>query len=142
MTDLPGWAAALTGKTNKASATAAPSLTRAEAAAEVLRGLERFNPIVDELRSASQRPYARFNIHYDGDSVQAILLPHLACVKQATVLFQVRASAELALGQTDQAWADTKMALYLADTPKDGAAVCCGSLYLLGDVINAVEETK
>ena len=27
----------------------------------------------------------------------------------------------------------------LADTPKDGAAVCCGSLYLLGDVAQALE---
>jgi hypothetical protein len=119
MIDLPGWAAALAGKTNKGPAMAAASLTRAGAAAEVLRGLERFNPIVDELRSASQRPFARFNIRYDDDSVPAILLPHLSCLKQATVLFQVRASAELALGRTDQAWADTKMALYLADTLKD-----------------------
>jgi hypothetical protein len=119
MTDLPGWAAALTGNTNKASATAAPSLTRAGAAVEVLQGFEKFNPIVDELRGASQRPFARFNIRYDDDSVPAILLPHLSCLKQATVLFQVRASAELALGRTDQAWADTKMALYLADTLKD-----------------------
>ena len=31
----------------------------------------------------------------------------------------MRASAELALGRTDQAWADTKMALYLADTLKN-----------------------
>ena len=27
----------------------------------------------------------------------------------------------------------------LAGTPKDGAAVCCGSLYLLGDVAQALE---
>jgi hypothetical protein len=119
MTDLPGWAAALSGKTNQAPAAAAPSLTRAEAAAEVLRGLEKYNPIVDELRSASQRPYARFNIRYAEDFAPAILLPHLAFLKQATVLFQVRASAELALGRTDQAWSDTRMALYLADTLKD-----------------------
>jgi hypothetical protein len=117
MTDLKGWAAALTGKTNQAPA--APSLTRAEAAAEVLRGLEKYNPVVDELRSASQRPYARFNIRYEEDFAPAILLPHLACLKSAAVLFQVRASAELALDRTDQAWSDTKMALYLADTLRD-----------------------
>lgn len=28
----------------------------------------------------------------------------------------------------------------LADTPKDGTAVCCGSLYLLGDVAQALER--
>jgi hypothetical protein len=119
MTDLPGWAAALAGKTNQAAGTPAPSLTRAEAATDVLRGLEKYNPIVEELRSASQRPYARFNIRYEEDFAPAILLPHLASLKQATVLFQVRASAELALGRTDQAWADTRMGLYLADTLKD-----------------------
>jgi hypothetical protein len=119
MTDLQGWAAALTGHTNEAPAAAAPSLTRAEAAAEVLRGLAKDDPIAEELRSASQRPYARFNVRYEEDFAPAILLPQLACMKSATVLFQVRASAELALDQTDQAWADTKMALYLADTLKD-----------------------
>lgn len=119
MTDLQGWAAALTSHTNQAPAAAAPSLTRAEAAADVLRGLAKDDLIVEELRSASQRPYARFNVRYEEDFAPAILLPQLACMKSATVLFQVRASAELALDQTDQAWADTKMALYLADTLKD-----------------------
>ena len=28
----------------------------------------------------------------------------------------------------------------LADTPKDGTAVCCGSLYLLGDVVQSLEK--
>ncbi len=27
----------------------------------------------------------------------------------------------------------------LADTPPDGTAVCCGSLYLLGDVVQSLE---
>jgi len=119
MTDLPGWAAALTGKTNNAVGTRAPSLTRVEAATEVLRGLEKYSPVVDELRIASQRSYARFNIRYEEDFAPAILLTHLSFLKQATVLFQVRASAELALGQTDEAWSDIRMALYLADTLKD-----------------------
>jgi hypothetical protein len=119
MTDLAGWAAALAGNTNNAPVTAMRSLTRAEAAAAVLRGLEKYDSVVEELRGASQRPYARFNIQYEDEFAPAILLPHLACLKQATVLFQVRASAELAMGRTDQAWSDTRMGLYLADTLKD-----------------------
>ncbi len=119
MTDLAGWAAALAGNSSNAPVTAMPALTRAEAAAAVLRGLEKYDPIVEELRGASQRPYARFNIRYDDEFAPAILLPHLACLKQTTVLFQVRASAELALGRTDQAWSDTRMGLYLADALKD-----------------------
>jgi hypothetical protein len=98
---------------------AEPSLTRAQAAAEVLRGLAKYDPVVEELRSASQRPYARFNVRYEDDFAAAILLPELACMKSATVLFQVRASAELALDRTDQAWSDTRMGLFLADTLKD-----------------------
>jgi hypothetical protein len=116
MTDLQGWADALAVRTNKGSAAAAPSLTRAEAATAVLRGLEKYNPIVEELRAASQRPYARFNIRYEDEFAPAILLPHLAFLKYACVLFQVRASAELALDRTDPAWADTKMALFLEGT--------------------------
>lgn len=30
----------------------------------------------------------------------------------------------------------------LADTPPDGTAVCCGSLYLLGDVVQSLERYK
>ena len=119
MTDLPAWAVALSGKTNQATSAAANSLTRNEAAAEVLRALENYNLILEELRRASQRPYVRFNVHYDDEFAPAILLPQLAVMKNAAILFQLRACAELELGQSDQAWSDTRMALYLADTVKD-----------------------
>ena len=48
----------------------------------MLRALEKFNPVLEELRSASRRPYARFNIHYEEDFAPTILLPHLAVVRQ------------------------------------------------------------
>ena len=95
------------------------ALTRGEAATEVLRALAKYNPILEELRRASQRPYVRFNVHYDDEFAPAILLPQLAVMKNAAILFQLRACAELELGQSDQAWSDTRMALYLADTVKD-----------------------
>ena len=119
MTDLPAWALALSLTTNQAPGAAAPSLTRAEAAAEVLRALEKYTPVLEELRSASQRPHARFNIRYGEGLIPDIVLPHLAVVKHTCLLFCLRASAELALDQTDQAWSDTRMGLYLADTLKD-----------------------
>jgi hypothetical protein len=138
MTDLPAWALELTGHTNlpptaaEASPGAAlsqaatapdhappPTLTRTQAAAEVLHALQQYDPVLEELRAASRRPYARFNIRYEGEFCPAILLPHLAVVKRCSLMFQLRASAELALGQTDKAFADTLMALYLADTIKD-----------------------
>src|ERR1039457_3890868 len=119
MTDLPAWALALSGTPNQSPAPPAPSLTRAEAATEVVRALDKYNPILEELRSASQRPYVRFNVHYDDEFAPAILLPHLSVMKNAAFLFQLRACAELESGQSDQAWSDTRMALYLADTVKD-----------------------
>ena len=85
----------------------------------VLRALEQDNPALDELRSASRRPYARFNLQYDSESAAAILLPHLVVLKNASRIFALRASAELALDRTDQAWADIQMALYLSDTIKN-----------------------
>jgi hypothetical protein len=90
--------------------------TRPEAAAEVLRGLAKYKPVLEELRSASQRPYARFNIRYDEEDATAIMLPHVRVLERASQAFQLRASAELALDQTDAAWADAQMVLYLADT--------------------------
>jgi len=119
VTDLQRWALALSGQTNQAASAASPALTRVEAAGEVLRGFEKFSPVVEELRSASRRPYARFNIHYDVDFAPAILLPQLACLKSAVMLLQVRTAAELALDRADQAWSDTELALYLAETVKD-----------------------
>ena len=119
MSDLPAWALALSGTPNQSPPAPAPSPTRAEAAAVVLQALTNYNPILEELRSASQRPYARFNVRYDGEFAPSILLPHLAVMKNAAFLFQLRACAELALDRTDQAGSDTRMALYLADTIKD-----------------------
>jgi len=116
LTDLAAWVSAQ----HKKGEPEKPALNRTEAAAEVLRMLERYRPVLDELQTASQRPYARFNVHYadkDQDPA-AILLPHLGVVKQPARLFYLRASAELALGRTDQAFADVKMTLYLADTIK------------------------
>ncbi len=119
MTDLAAWAEAFTAKTNAAAPNAQPSWTRAEAASKVLQSLKKYDAVLDELRAASQRPYARFNVRYDDESAPSILLPHLAVLENAALIFQLRASAELALDHTDKAWSDTKLALYLADAVKD-----------------------
>ena len=85
----------------------------------MLRALEPYGPVLEELRNASRRPYARFNIRYDDEFAFNILLPHLAVLKSVSSIFRLRASAELAVNQTDQAWADAKMVFYLADTLKN-----------------------
>lgn len=93
--------------------------TRTESAGEVLQILKKYDPVFDELRTASQRPHARFNVTYTNEFAPSILLPHLNIVGHAVSAFQLRASAELALNQSDAAWSDTRMSLYMADTLKD-----------------------
>jgi hypothetical protein len=96
-----------------------PNITdRKEAARFILQQAEPYSAVLDELRRASERPYARFNIAYDIDDKVSMLLPHLYMMRNTTRLLAARTAAELALGQTDQALADTKLGLYLAETIK------------------------
>ena len=72
-------------------------------------------PIFDELQAASKRPSRRFDLNYEQDDPAVIMLPHLLVVKRLCQILQLRASAELALKQTDKAYQDIRLALYLAD---------------------------
>ncbi len=122
-TDLPAWYAAFLNSTNKAAkqkaGLTAANFTVHEAATGVLTQLLEAEPVFDELQAASKLPASRFNIHYNDENSAAILLPHLAIVKRLTQVLALRASAELALGQTDQAFEDTKLLLRLTDACKD-----------------------
>ncbi|MGO8678430.1 MAG: hypothetical protein ACLQVX_21520 [Limisphaerales bacterium] len=95
------------------------SITLREAASGVLAGLEDCGPALDELRSASQRARCRFKIDYAAACPAAILLPHLAALKHLSIVLQLRASAELALGRTEEAFNDVMLMLYLADACRD-----------------------
>jgi hypothetical protein len=122
-TDLPAWYAGFLNSTNKgakqkAGLTAA-HFTVPEAAAGVIAKLSEAEPVFAELQEASKRPSSRFNLHYDDEDPAAIMLPHLAVVKRLTQVLALRACAELALGQTDQAFEDTKLLLHLTDACKD-----------------------
>ena len=116
---FPGWTAGqwtdLSAAVRHVNATAPAPANRTAAATELLRFLTPYEPVFSELRTASQRPYARFNINYDDEFAPSILLPHLVVVKRANLAFQLRASAELALDQTNEAWSDLNMALNLSD---------------------------
>ncbi len=117
--DLQGWDLSLKQGTNSVKDTqtrlVANNLTTAEAATGVLASLSQYDPVIEELRLASRRPYARFNLAYDFPDPAAILLPHLAFVKRTSQVLQVRACAELAAGKTDQAFADMDLMFYLAN---------------------------
>ncbi len=96
---------------------------RKEAAKVVLNGFNMFSPVIEELRTASHRPYVRFNIAYENPDKIAILLPHLAVLRHVCRIVSARATAELALGQTDKALDDVILALYLTEAPKAEAIV-------------------
>jgi hypothetical protein len=98
---------------------AAAGVTLREAATGVLAGLEDCGPVFDELRSASRRPHSRFKINYANPMPAAILLPHLALLKHLSLVLQLRASAELALGRTDEAFNDLRLMLDLAGACRD-----------------------
>ena len=72
----------------------------------------------DELRAASARPASRYPVIYDMENPWGILLPHLAKMKQTCVHLNLRACAELAAGQNQNALNNVKLMLYLADTVK------------------------
>lgn len=96
---------------------------RKEAAQVILNGFSMYSPVIEELRTASHRPYVRFNVAYDNPDKIAILLPHLGLLRRVCRIVSTRATAELALGQTDKALDDVELALYLAEAPKSEAIV-------------------
>jgi len=120
-TDLDAWAWAFSLGTNRNAHEREPvaaSFNSQDAAGAVLRGLAGFDPVLDELRQASHRRYARFNIRYEEDNPATILLPHLAKLKYLSQVLRLRASAELALGRTDESLADLNLLFYLIDTTR------------------------
>ena len=92
--------------------------SRASAAPEVLKSLSVDDAFFAELRAASKRPYARYPVDYNLDNPWGIQLPHLRNVGAICRRLQLRASAELALGESDKALADVKLILHLADSLK------------------------
>jgi len=107
------------GSTNLATAMrdAFDQAGREQTANAILNVLEKCQPVLKELQAASLRPHSRFNIHY-GES-NAPMLPHLLLLKNLCLVLKYRASAELALGQTEQAFNDLKLSFYLIDSIKN-----------------------
>jgi hypothetical protein len=92
---------------------------RAAAVATVLAGLKTNEPALSALRDASARPLARYPVIYETEKPWSTYLPHLINLRDACRRLRLRACAELAAGRSDDALADVKLMLYLADTAKD-----------------------
>lgn len=102
---------------SNAPAVSAPAFpTRAAAAKAVLEALEPLQPVLNELQLASRRPYSRFNIQYDTDNPMSILLPHYRVLQRVGKVLQLHGSAELALDQSNLAFDDLRLTLFLSDS--------------------------
>ena len=89
-------------------------------AADILLALSGFDPAIEELRQACQRPYSRLPLDYEsGFDVVGELLPYLANVKRCGQLFQLRILAELDNGQSEKALDDVKLLLGVTDSIRD-----------------------
>lgn len=124
--DLVGWGAAFdsirSGQTNWDQELDSGKLgleSRRAAVSAVLAGLKTNESALAELRGASQRPLSRYPVVYDLDNPWGIYLPHLYDVRGGGRRLQLRACAELAAGRSDDALADVKLMIYLADSVKD-----------------------
>jgi hypothetical protein len=115
ITDLKTWQATYRNPTNAYLTKEFPVAPQPQTPAkDVLFALSKFDPAVEELRQASQRPYASVPLNYeDGFNSVSTLLPILADLKRCTQLLHLRANAELADGQSAKALADVKLSLYL-----------------------------
>lgn len=124
--DLEAWAAAFNSMQNgepergkKVPPGELSSQSRSKAAPLILDALESSEPILAELRTAAMRPAVRYPINYDLENPWAILLPHLAKLKAACQRLQLKACAHLAAGQTESAFKDVELMLYLADSMEE-----------------------
>ncbi|MCS7338733.1 MAG: hypothetical protein NZ739_10945 [Verrucomicrobiae bacterium] len=87
----------------------------AETAAEaVLSALRKYDPVLDELRMAIQRPYAVYPA--DSDPMLGASLPLLTFHKAICQVLVLRALANLEAGRPQEALADVELNLRLAST--------------------------
>ncbi|HWB60731.1 MAG TPA: hypothetical protein VG733_14645 [Chthoniobacteraceae bacterium] len=93
--------------------------SRTAAAPGVLRLMQDADPLIEELRAASSRPYARYPIHYDAENPATIALPYYSILNVFCQRLRLRACAELAIGRSDEAAADLKLMTYLSDSIRD-----------------------
>ncbi|MCX6894737.1 MAG: hypothetical protein NTZ16_04390 [Verrucomicrobia bacterium] len=84
-------------------------------ARNVLQALSKHDNAIEELRAAAQLPYSRFPLEYDCQEAAGMLLPHLQALKGAATTLELRVIAELEVGESDKALADTKLAFRLSE---------------------------
>jgi hypothetical protein len=103
-------------KKSAAPARKSPNESRAGCAMVVCGTLAQYNSVLEELKSASRRPQARFNLNYDEENTWRVPQPHLPVLKRVNNLLALRASAELALQNATAAAEDAELMFALAES--------------------------
>ena len=107
--DLAAWQAHYRALTNFPTASVA-----GPPGADVLLALGKFDPEMNELRTAARRPHSQFHVHYEDNF--AALLPHLTVLRRFSQIAVLQANARLSLGQTEAALDNLRLAFRLADS--------------------------
>ena len=89
---------------------------QAAAALAVLAELKAYESPLDELQAMSAHSKVRYPVTYKLDEPFSILIPHLAKLKGIIQVLNLRACAELAAGQTNQAFETVKLMLWICDS--------------------------
>jgi hypothetical protein len=116
LTDLKGWQQyyrAMSAITNLFAVPPQPQ----SPAADVLLALSRYDSTIEELRVASRLTNSRFPLNYDAAPFQVFPI-HLAYLKNCSETLKLRASAELASGQSQNALEDINLSLRLMDSTR------------------------
>jgi len=92
---------------------------QAAAAAVVLGELKVYEPALAELHAMSAHRKVRYPIDYKLEEPFSILLPHLAKLKGIVQTLNLQACAQLAAGQTNEAFNSIQLMLWLCDSLDD-----------------------
>jgi hypothetical protein len=135
-TDLKEWQDYFAGNTNY------PLRDRTQSAAgDVLQALAKYDDVIGELRIASTRPHSHYPVHYH-EGLSA-LLPHLSVLRAVSDIVRLRALAELHHGASNEALADLRLSIQLAESLKSEPLLISQlvRLALLGGALDTVWET-
>ena len=126
LVDLVAWEMAFVaiknGNTNPSTRFGSGKLdleSRRKAAPAVLEALKDDEAIFEELRQASKRRFSQYAIKVDPENPWSTQLPHLAAMKAICHRLMLKACAELAAGQKDDAFADVQLMFRIADSFKE-----------------------
>ncbi len=82
--------------------------------ADVLLALTRYTPLLEELAcDAAERPLTRFPVNWTQSPASMLVMPHGNFIQIICVALRLRACAELAAGQTDDALRDIQLGFRL-----------------------------